>query len=162
MIGETRQERLKKREWLRRFQNDGFSPIDAFKDPFPRGTDDKTKVRSLRHGASALISEVRDIRPGRVLLIKATVYDTLYEPLRQAGLPVVDGRLPFPGSGRQVEFHEGFRDLVNEGKLMEPATPVKNPPSPGMGTVTGTNGIGETLQEFPGQDSPCDHGYNSR
>ena len=34
----------------------------------------------------------------------ATVYDTAFQPLMHAGLPVVDERIPFPGSGQQVRF----------------------------------------------------------
>ncbi len=121
-FAESRQERRRKHEWLRRFQKDGFKLVDAFKKPFPRGESSKKRCLLLRKQAGALISEVREINPGRVLLIKTTVYDALYEPLRTAGLPILDARLPFPGNGRQGEFHNEFRNLVQEGKITLPIT----------------------------------------
>jgi hypothetical protein len=39
-----------------------------------------------------------------VILIKATVYDVAFYALREARLPVVDERVPFPGSGQQKRF----------------------------------------------------------
>ena len=45
----------------------------------------------------------------RILLISVGAYDHAYGALRAAGLPVIDARLPFPGSGQQRRFLEGFR-----------------------------------------------------
>lgn len=46
--------------------------------------------------------------PKKVVLIKATVYDAAYCSLRAAGLPVVNRRVPFPGSGQQKRFATAF------------------------------------------------------
>lgn len=115
-FGETRKERLRKHAWLTKFQRDGYKLIDVLKEPVPE--ESKPRVRHLLRGqVDALVAEIRKIRPRQVLLIKATVYDELYKPLKEARLPVVDGRLPFPGSGKQGKFLDGFRNLVGEGKL---------------------------------------------
>lgn len=117
-FGETRQERQRKHDWLTRFQMDGYMLIDACKEPIPKDSSGESKRRSLLRGRSDdLVAEISRIEPRQVLLIKATVYDALYEPLKKAGLPVVNARLPFPGNGRQREFDDGFRNLVDEGKL---------------------------------------------
>ncbi|MCY4315371.1 MAG: hypothetical protein OXC66_04555, partial [Roseovarius sp.] len=120
-FGETPRERQRKHAWLKRFQRDGCKLIDAVKDPFSKGTSEKAKLAVLRAQANALISEVRSFRPRQVVLIKVTVYDALYEPLRQVGIPVVNARLPFPGSGRQNEFYKDFLKCCTEGKIALPA-----------------------------------------
>ena len=43
-----------------------------------------------------------------MILIKAPVYDAAFAPLRDAGLTVVDVKVPFPGSGQQKRFEEQF------------------------------------------------------
>ena len=121
-FGETRQERPRKRDWLTRFQGSGCKLIDALKEPVPQGTSSQKRVSLLRRQANARVREITGLGPRQVLLIKATVYDALYEPLKAAGLPVVDGRLPFPGSGRQAQFQDGFRKLIEAGKLVLPNT----------------------------------------
>jgi hypothetical protein len=39
-----------------------------------------------------------------VILVKVDVYDAAFEALRDAGIAVVDERIPFPSTGRQTEF----------------------------------------------------------
>ncbi len=46
--------------------------------------------------------------PKHVITIKANVCDSCQEPLRAAGLDVVDERIPFPGSGPQRRFIDGM------------------------------------------------------
>ena len=55
-----------------------------------------------------LVRRVQELRPDRIVLITATVYDAAYAALAAAGLPVSSVRVPFPGSGRQREFEEAF------------------------------------------------------
>jgi hypothetical protein len=55
-----------------------------------------------------LVRRVRKLRPHRIILITTTVYDAAYGPMRDPGLPVVDARVPFPGSGQQCRFVEAF------------------------------------------------------
>jgi hypothetical protein len=43
-----------------------------------------------------------------VIAIKANVCDLTQQPLRGAGLHVVDQRIPFPGSGQQHRFLEAM------------------------------------------------------
>lgn len=108
---ETSEERQRKHGWLERFQANGYQLIDAVKEPGP------TTVAVIHGNAARVIEEIREIDPRQVVLIKATVYDGLFGSLLESGAPVVDCRLPFPGSGRQREFHDGFRELVESGRL---------------------------------------------
>ena len=49
-----------------------------------------------------------------MILIKSIVHDAAYAALEAAGLPVIDERIPFPASGQQKKFLEGFRSAVRE------------------------------------------------
>jgi len=55
-----------------------------------------------------LVSRVRALGPEKIILIKATVYDAAFQALREERLPVVDARIPFPGSGQQKRFEVAF------------------------------------------------------
>jgi len=102
--GSIKRERSRKREWLRRFQENGYQLIDAVKEPL--GCADA--VRKTKEHSQELISEIREIAPSRIVLLKYAVYDVLFDELRSAALPVVDRRLPFPGNGWQNKFHGLF------------------------------------------------------
>lgn len=56
-----------------------------------------------------LLARCRALHPSSIVLIKKSVYDVAFKPLRDAGLPVVDQRIYFPASGRQKEFKQQFR-----------------------------------------------------
>jgi hypothetical protein len=51
-----------------------------------------------------LVARAISLRPSHVIAIKANVCDMTQQPLRAAGLHVVDQRIPFPGSGQQRRF----------------------------------------------------------
>jgi hypothetical protein len=70
---------------------------------------DPTDGSALASHMPSLIRRVRQLQPHKIILIKATVYDAAYRPLRDAGFPVVDVRVPFPGSGQQARFRQAFR-----------------------------------------------------
>ena len=80
----------------------GVFLLDACPDPFRNRRDEL--VRCLPD----LAARSEQLRPRHVVLIGSPLYDLAYEPLRAAGLPVVDARLPYPGSGQQARFAEGF------------------------------------------------------
>lgn len=56
-----------------------------------------------------LVRRCLELGPRRIVLVGAGTYDYAYDELARAGLPVVDLRLPYPGSGQQRRFLEGFR-----------------------------------------------------
>lgn len=74
----------------------------------------------LSEAVPDLIRRATRLAPEKVILIKATVYDAAFARLRAAGLPVVDERVSFPGSGQQRRFQEAFaRALVSTPSLRE-------------------------------------------
>jgi hypothetical protein len=79
----------------------GVYLIDLKLDPIGVGP-------KLEQCVAGAIRRARSLRPARIILIKADVYDAAFHPMRDAGLPVIDERISFPGSGRQLEFDEQF------------------------------------------------------
>ncbi len=68
--------------------------------------------RQLQVDAQDVADRCRALNPEGIVLIKTTVYDALFSDLDSAGLPVINKRIPFPGSGRQREFMAAFADAL--------------------------------------------------
>jgi len=88
--------RTNKSAQLAELRDHGVFLIDLQQEPH-----DSTPLATL---VRRLVSRCRRLSPFRIILIKVNVFDAAYEPLRQAGLPVVNVRVPFPGSGQQAKF----------------------------------------------------------
>jgi hypothetical protein len=93
-------DKSEKARWLRQLREAGVFLIDLGLDPVD-GSDPRQHVPDL-------VSRCKPLRPEHIILIKATVYDAAYHALVQAGLPVVDGRIPFPSTGQQGRFRRSF------------------------------------------------------
>jgi hypothetical protein len=123
-LKDTKEERKRKRQWLARFQRDGFRLIDAVKRPLDGSN--RARVTAIRAAAPALISEIKDITPDSIILIKSTVHEVLFHRLRSLGFTVInETALPFPATGQQRRFQDEFHRLVLSGKfpLKEKASP---------------------------------------
>ena len=103
--------RRHKTSCLRRFCEDGHYLIDAIDERLPSSTTSAGRIKAILDNADAKIAEARDLlaergtEDARIVLIKATVYDALAEPMRHAGLPIANTeKIPFPGSGQQPKF----------------------------------------------------------
>jgi hypothetical protein len=92
--------RTDKRMWLGRLSESGVFLIDLIEHPY-----DGSELIDYVPG---LIERAKALRPEHVVLIKTDVFDTAFSALVEAGLPVAQARLPFPTSGRQRQFQEGF------------------------------------------------------
>src|SRR4051812_653755 len=84
----------------------GYFLIDVSEDPIASRRED------LPRCIPDLIERCRELEPNRIVLIAVGVYDLAFQPLRDAGLPVVNARIPFPGTGQQTNFKEVFAELV--------------------------------------------------
>jgi len=78
-------------------------------------------MAELKPCVPGLVERCLAIKPRRVALIKSIVYDAAFEPLREAGLDVIDERIPFPASGQQKKFLEAFRRVAAECGFGGPA-----------------------------------------
>jgi hypothetical protein len=92
--------RLDKGEQLNALKERGVFLIDAVQMPVA----DELAVNIPR-----LASRIRRLQPRRIVIVKAPVFDRVYLPLEERGLPVINVRIPFPGSGQQARFREAFR-----------------------------------------------------
>ncbi len=63
----------------------------------------------LRPMVPGLVDRCLAMKPRHVVLIKSVVYDVAFDALVSAGIPVIDQRIPFPASGQQQKFLDGFR-----------------------------------------------------
>ena len=92
--------RERKAEHLAELCDRGVFLIDLSPDPL--------REELLSAFVPGLARRCRQLNPGKIILIKTTVYDAAYQALVDAELPVIDERVPFPGSGQQRRFLEHF------------------------------------------------------
>jgi hypothetical protein len=92
--------RENKAELLTRLRDRGVFLIDLKRDPKNGG--------SLAEEVPGLVRRVRRLAPAKIIVIKSSVFDLVRETPLDAGLPLVDERVPFPGSGRQRQFESSF------------------------------------------------------
>lgn len=100
-------ERAEKAEHLAALRDRGVFLIDLHEGNVSQPTQEQ-----LRRQVPGLVQRCRELQPQRIVLIKSSVYDAAFEALRAAGLPVMDERIPFPASGQQKKFLEGFQRAV--------------------------------------------------
>lgn len=96
-----------KAELLAKLRDAGVFLIDLCLDP---GHPEKSE---LRRCAPDLVARATALKPDHIILIKAPVFDAAFARLKRAGLPVVDARIPFPGSGHQLEFEQAMGDALD-------------------------------------------------
>jgi hypothetical protein len=101
--------RSEKAGQLRRLSDAGVFLIDLKQDPKKPGDDLEVFVPDLVARATAL-------DPRHVITIKANVCDLVQQPLRAAGIRVVDQRVPFPGSGQQRRFLEAMAAALESSR----------------------------------------------
>ncbi|TCJ16198.1 hypothetical protein EPD60_07625 [Flaviaesturariibacter flavus] len=94
---------------LRRFQAEGFWLWNFY--PLPASPTTESDALLLERLLESLEQYVPRETP--IILIKTSVYDSCYAPLRAAGYNAVNRRLPYPGSGQQGLFREGFRRALD-------------------------------------------------
>jgi hypothetical protein len=90
-------DRENKRELLKTLRDEGVFLIDVSPDPI-------WEKAQLRERITDLVARVRALKPEHIILIKKSVWDVARWPLMEAGLPLVDLPIPFPGSGQQRRF----------------------------------------------------------
>jgi hypothetical protein len=93
--------RSNKAAQLSRLRDRGVFLIDLKTNP-------KVGDERLDRHVPDLVERARELAPEHIITIKANVCSLCQEPLRAAGLNVVDKRIPFPGSGQQGRFVEAM------------------------------------------------------
>ena len=95
-----------KAELLGKLRDRGVFLIDLSPDPLGD--------RPLPEFVPDLVRRCKQLAPRRIILIKVTVYDAAYRALAEAGLPVIDERIPFPGNGQQRRFLTAVSHALRE------------------------------------------------
>lgn len=98
--------RSDKKELLSKLRDHGVFLIDLKRDPIDES--------SLDECVPDLVRRCKRLNPDRIILIKTNVYDVAFSALREANLPVVNERIPFPGSGQQKRFEEAFASALKK------------------------------------------------
>lgn len=112
----AREVRVAKKDFLRRWQGDGFYLLDAVDDPLgalPR----RKKAEGIRDHLPLLIKRIGEVveEGTRLILVSAPVYAACYRPLVEAGFNVVNTEaIDFPGQGRQRRFREKLNRALRE------------------------------------------------
>lgn len=105
----TKPDRSDKAEHLRALRDAGVFMIELHEENVSGPT-----LSDLKPHVPGLVTRCRELKPRHIVLIKSIVHDAAFEPLREAGFPVIDARLPFPASGQQKKFLEGFRAALED------------------------------------------------
>lgn len=108
-INSRRSSEIKKMILLK-FKADGFYLLDLSELPLSLMTGDlNSQIPSLLEK----INKVADEKT-KIILIKATVYDSAYQHLINEGFRnIVNVRIPFPGQGGQKLFQMKFKEALN-------------------------------------------------
>lgn len=100
-------DRADKASQLGALRDRGVFLIDLHEDHI-----NQPKAAELAPCVPGLVDRCRSLHPQRIVLVKSIVHDVAFDALREAGLPVVDARIPFPASGQQRVFLEKFRTAI--------------------------------------------------
>jgi hypothetical protein len=96
--------RLDKREQLAALRDQGVFVIDLKPDP--------CDPRPVEAFVEDLVERATGLAPEHAILIKVDVYDAAFRALLEAGIRVVDERIPFPSTGQQKKFCRKFTEAL--------------------------------------------------
>jgi hypothetical protein len=106
-----------KKQWLRRFQQDGFYMIEALEDSQEHEVTKKQRQARIQAIVPRLIERVRELAANdtKIILIKSNVFDVAATPLRDAGLNVLNTELvDYPGHFNQRAYREKLAGLLEK------------------------------------------------
>lgn len=98
-----------KAEFLSRFKTDGYYLVDAV-DEIKSGTSSPKRTSAIKANAKSKIAEIREIlaehgdQNTKVVLVKATVFDGLYDLMKNDFNIINDFKIPFPSNGNETGF----------------------------------------------------------
>ncbi len=111
-----------KAEYLARFKNDGYYLMDAVDGnlPKPSKTPKSQRMNMIKNNTGRKIHETKELvaklgdERTKVILIKVTVYEALFDAFQAAGIPVIQKQsIPFPLYPKyKKEFHQKLTALL--------------------------------------------------
>jgi len=105
-----------KEKWLRTFQRDGRYMIEALEESQRHEVTKKQRQVRIEDHVPRLIARVRELaEPNtKIILIKSNVFEVAAEPLRQAGLHVLNTELvDYPGHFNQHAYRQKLAKLAS-------------------------------------------------
>lgn len=78
---------------------------------------------NLKSCVPGLVTRAAGSNPDHIIVIKTRVYDEVADALREAGLPIVNARIAFPGSGQQRRFESEMRAALDSIGWAAPEAP---------------------------------------
>lgn len=78
---------------------------------------------NLRSCVPGLVARAANLDPDHIIVIKTRVYDEVAHTMREAGLPIVNARIAFPGSGQQRRFEFEMRAALDSIGWAAPEAP---------------------------------------
>jgi hypothetical protein len=106
-----------KEKWLRRFQADGWYMIEALPNSLPHHITKPQRQAFIQQHLQQLIERVKQVaNPNtKLILIKSNVFEVAAEPLRRAGLAVLNTELvDYPGQFNQRAYREKISHLARK------------------------------------------------
>ncbi len=103
-----------KRPMLKQFRSLGFFLIDTCELPVDKMQPRRRRLSTIQ-GALTLPNRVKELDPGRILIVKKTVFNPARQALSVAGFEdrILNKKsLPFPSHGNQRRFRRMMRRLV--------------------------------------------------
>jgi hypothetical protein len=114
----TRNTRQRKREFLTRFQNDGFYLIDACRLPLPKRASSSQKKRIIGANLPFLKAKITELKKlnslrsdTKIILIGRPVYDVCVVALKNFHV-INSDMIDFPATGRQKQFRQKLAALL--------------------------------------------------
>ena len=94
--------------WLEQLRARGVYLLDLAPVPVNYASP-QVRREVLGRRVRALVEEAVSLNPRGVVLVKKNVFELLYDPMRVAGLNVLQSQaIPFPASGQQARFRAGL------------------------------------------------------
>lgn len=107
-----------KDSWLRTFQQDGYYMIEALDSSLPHEVTKQQRQEYIRAALPVLIRRVSElVEPNtKIILIKSNVFEVAAEPLRKAGLAILNTELiDYPGHFTQKAYRQKLAGLLEAG-----------------------------------------------
>jgi hypothetical protein len=103
-----------KEQWLTKFKDDGWYMIEALEESQEHEVTKKQRQERIRESIPRLIQRVKELadQDTKVILIKSNVFEAAAEPLRQAGINVLNTELlDYPGRFNQPAYKKRLARL---------------------------------------------------
>ena len=100
---------------LKIFMELGHFLIDSAKCPVDKNHS-HLKSNMIDNCSGLLRKEVSSLNPKSILIIKSSIYSTIFSSLKEIGYQTIilnNAPIPFPGSGQQVRFRKAITKYLN-------------------------------------------------